>query len=101
MRRNGGGESGSRFQRREMLRAFGALGAGLAIGPVVALAAPSNRRDELVKSRAVLTGRSGKFTILHTADIHAQLHTHHEVFYQNRRAVYTKRGGCGGVNTKM
>ncbi len=98
---NGGGDSGSRFQRREMLRAFGALGAGLAIGPVVALAASSDRRDELVKSRAVLSGRAGKFTILHTADIHAQLHTHDEFFYENRRAVYRKRGGFGVLKTMI
>ena len=101
MRRNGGGEAGNRFQRREMLRAFSALGAGLAMGPVVALAAASDRRDELTKSRAVLSGRTSKFTILHTADIHAQLQTHDEFFYENRRAVYRKRGGFGVLKTMI
>ena len=72
------------FQRREMLRVVGALGAGLALGPAMALAAASEQRDELVKSRAVLSGKAGKFTILHTADIHAQLNTHDEFFYENR-----------------
>src|ERR1700682_3493311 len=101
MRRNGGGEAGNRFQRREMLRAFSALGAGLAMGPVVALAAASEQRDELTKSRAVLSGRASKFTILHTADIHAQLQTHDEFFYENRRAVYRKRGGFGVLKTMI
>jgi len=101
MRRSGGGEPGNRFGRREMLRAFGALGAGLAAGPVVAFAAASERRDELVKSRAVLSGRARKFTILHTADIHAQLHTHDEFFYENRQAVYRKRGGFGVLKTMI
>ena len=98
---NGGGESGNRFQRREMLYAFSVFGAGLAMGPVVALAASSGRRDELVKSRAVLSGRASKFTILHTADIHAQLHTHDEFFYENRQAVYRKRGGFGVLKTMI
>ncbi|HXJ01765.1 MAG TPA: bifunctional metallophosphatase/5'-nucleotidase [Micropepsaceae bacterium] len=92
---NGAGEPGNRFQRREMLCLLGSLGAGVALGPAVALAASSDRRDELLKSRAVLSGRASKFTILHTADIHAQLHTHDEFFYENRRAVYRKRGGFG------
>jgi len=67
----------------------------------VALAAASEQRDELVKSRAVLSGRASKFTILHTADIHAQLNTHDEFFYENRRAVYRKRGGFGVLKTMI
>src|SRR5258708_21850281 len=70
--------------RRQMLRAFGAIGAGFAMGPLVALGAPNDRRDDLAKSRAVQNGSAGRFTILHTADIHAQLHTHNEFFFENQ-----------------
>src|SRR6185369_8113855 len=58
-------------------------------------------RDELVKSRAVQQGKAGKFTILHTSDIHAQLHTHDEFFQENGRAVYRKRGGFGVLKTMI
>ncbi len=99
--RDGGGEGDSGFRRREMLRLLGTMGAGLAISPVAALAATSASRDKLVRSRAVLSGRASKFTILHTADIHAQLSTHDEFFYENRRAVYRKRGGFGVLKTMI
>ena len=51
--------------------------------------------------RAVRNGRTAKFTILHTSDIHAQLNTHDEFFYENRKAVYRKRGGFGVLKTMI
>src|SRR6266567_9554473 len=86
----GGGDSGDQIPRRQMLRAFGALGAGLAMGPLVALGATNDRRDDLARSRAIQNGKASRFTILHTADIHAQLHTHDEFFFENQRAVFRK-----------
>jgi len=87
--------------RRQLLRSLGAIGAGLAVGPAVAMGASSDRRDELVRARAVQSGKAQKFTILHTSDIHAQLHTHDEFFYENNRAVYKKRGGFGVLKTMI
>ena len=84
-----------------MLRSLGALGAGLAVGPAVAMGALGDRHEELVTSKAVQEGRSGKFTILHTSDIHAQLHTHDEFFYENKKGVYKKRGGFGVLKTMI
>ena len=89
------------ISRRSMLRSLGTLGAGLAIGPTLAMGALADRRDELVKSKAVMQGRAQKFTILHTSDIHAQLNTHDEFFLDNGQAVYKKRGGFGVLKTMI
>src|SRR5437868_1670222 len=93
------GEQG--LTRRQMLRSLGALGAGITLGPTLAMGAVGDRRDELVKSRAVLQDKANKFTILHTSDIHAQLHTHDEFFFENGKAVYRKRGGFAVLKTMI
>ena len=40
-------------------------------------------------------------TFLITTDIHAQLHTHDEFFWENDKAVYRKRGGIAVLKTMM
>ena len=89
--------SGKFFQRRDVLRAAGAFGAGLVMIPAATLGAASGNRN----SRTVRNGRAGMFTILHTCDIHAQLHTHDEFFLENGRTVYRKRGGFGVLKTMI
>jgi sulfur-oxidizing protein SoxB len=69
--------------RRPFLQGFAALAASLASGPVRA------------------TGRATKLTILHTADIHAQLNTHDEFFFENGKAVYRRRGGFAVLKTMI
>ncbi|MCA6470028.1 MAG: bifunctional metallophosphatase/5'-nucleotidase [Chitinophagaceae bacterium] len=41
------------------------------------------------------------FTLLITSDIHAQLHTHDEFFWENGKAVYKKRGGLAVLKTMI
>ena len=89
------------ISRRSMLRSLGALGAGLTLGPTLAMGALNDRRDELVKSTAVVQGKAQKFTILHTSDIHAQLNTHDEFFLEQGKPVYKKRGGFGVLKTMI
>lgn len=43
----------------------------------------------------------GRFTILYTSDIHAQLNTHDEFFWENGKAVYRKRGGLAVLKTMI
>lgn len=74
--------------RRQALRSLGAMGV-------------AQRRNELVGSRAVQSGRVGKFTLLFTSDIHSQLHTHDEFFLENGKPVYKKRGGYGVLKTMV
>lgn len=96
-------EEANGLSRRQMLRSLGALGAGLTLGPTVAMGAlaDAQRRNELVGSRTVTQGKAQKFTILHTSDIHAQLHTHDEFFLENGKPVYKKRGGYGVLKTMI
>jgi S-sulfosulfanyl-L-cysteine sulfohydrolase len=54
-----------------------------------------------VGSRAVQSGKAGKFSILFTSDIHSQLHTHDEFFLENGKPVYKKRGGYGVLKTMV
>ena len=46
-------------------------------------------------------GRATKLTILHTADIHAQLDTHDEFFFENGHPVYRRRGGFAVLKTMI
>ena len=89
------------LSRRQMLQRLGALGAGLSLGPRVAIGATSEDRAALLKSAAVARGKAGRFTVLYTADIHAQLHTHDEFFFEHSRAVYRKRGGFAVLKTMV
>lgn len=47
------------------------------------------------------TATGDQFTILYTSDIHAQLHTHDEFFWENGKAVYRKRGGLAVLKTMI
>ncbi len=44
---------------------------------------------------------SGRFTILYTSDIHAQLHTHDEFFWENNQPMYRKRGGLAVLKSMI
>lgn len=47
------------------------------------------------------SSNSNNVTILVTADIHAQLHTHDEFFWENEKPVYKKRGGLAHLKTMI
>ncbi|MBT0606732.1 bifunctional metallophosphatase/5'-nucleotidase [Aequorivita echinoideorum] len=55
------------------------------------------------KSNAVETNESVKdtlsITILQTADIHGQLDTHPELFWENEKVVFKNRGGLANIKT--
>jgi 2',3'-cyclic-nucleotide 2'-phosphodiesterase (5'-nucleotidase family) len=88
--------------RREFLKKAGGLGLALGVGgglitPVAASALAgaddAAKSKEMRLNRAVLQGKAQVITLLHTADIHAQLLTHDEFFIENEKVVYKKRGG--------
>ena len=82
------------ISRREFLQAGGAVGLTLGLGL---------DRPELVPEivKAARPRRPGpqRLTILHTADMHAQLDPHDEFFWENERAVFKKRGGFACLRT--
>jgi 2',3'-cyclic-nucleotide 2'-phosphodiesterase (5'-nucleotidase family) len=101
----------SENSRRDFLRNAGRLGLGLGIGGGLLaspMAAAANKPDEglsklkeIERNKAILTGKASRFTILHTADIHAQLLVHDEFFIENGKVVYKKRGGMATLKTMI
>jgi S-sulfosulfanyl-L-cysteine sulfohydrolase len=96
--------------RREFLKKAGGLGLTLGIGaglitPVSASALKGNdaalKSREIFRNKAVKNGKARVMTILHTADIHAQLLTHDEFFIENGKPVYKKRGGYATLKTMI
>ena len=89
--------------RREFLRSAAILGGGLSLlGINVAGSIPKdNELSNIKHSRAIQSGKANHFTILYTADIHAQLHTHDELFIEHGQVVYKKRGGFSVLKTML
>ena len=70
--------------------AAGALG-GLP-GATAAVGLPGKALDPMAK---------GHVTILMTSDIHAQLHTHDEFFWEQEKPVFRRRGGLAVLKTMV
>ncbi len=89
--------------RRKFLKNI-SLGGALLTG-VPQLASAFERNDNLFtashNSNSADLGKAQKITLLHTADIHAQLYTHDEFFLENNKAVYKKRGGFAVLKTML
>jgi sulfur-oxidizing protein SoxB len=81
----------SRNNRREFLKKITLAGLGLA----------GFNSIKAFNSRAILNGNAKHITILHTADIHAQLYTHDEFFLEDDKPVFKKRGGLGVLKTML
>src|SRR5262245_38497690 len=71
--------------RRDFLRVGGSLAMSLGFG----------------RSAAIRRGLAHHLTILHTADIHAQIDQHDEFFWEDGRAVFKKRGGFATLRTMI
>ncbi len=82
--------------RRNFLKKTALAGIGTSLAGVASAIPNSENRINSAK------GISGnKFTILFTSDIHAQLHTHDEFFWENENPVYKKRGGLAVLKTMI
>lgn len=82
--------------RRDFLKKTTLVGIGTSLAGV-ALAIPASGSE--YHDYAPLP--SNHFTILYTSDIHAQLNTHDEFFWENGKAVYKKRGGLAVLKTMI
>ena len=89
--------------RREFLKNISLGGALLSGIPQLASAQEKgfSRESEWSSSRALNSGKAQRITLLHTADIHSQLHVHDEFFWENGKAVYKKRGGFATLKTMI
>ena len=66
-----------------------------------ATAGDAYHENEIQKNKAIINGKAQTFTLLHTSDIHAQLYTHDEFFFENGKPVYKKRGGFAVLKTML
>ena len=89
--------------RRNFFKASGAIGLGLLAPPLLANSVSGTiyHQKEIEKNLAIRNGKAQRFTILHTSDIHAQIYTHDEFFFENGKAVYKKRGGFAVLKTML
>ena len=82
--------------RRDFLKNTTLAGIGTSLAGIATAIPAAN--DEIKHSPPAASNR---FTILYTSDIHAQLHTHDEFFWENGKAVYKKRGGLAVLKTMI
>lgn len=98
----------SESSRRDFLKKAGvgfSFGIGSSLLPFSASALNTKesklQNEEIFKNKAVKDGKASVMTILHTADIHAQLLAHDEFFIEDGKAVYKKRGGYATLKTMV
>ncbi len=89
--------------RRDFFRNASLLTAGAFMPPSLANAVTGDayHEDEVFSNKAVQSGKAQVFTLLHTSDIHAQLYTHDEFFFENGKPVYKQRGGFAVLKTML
>jgi len=80
--------------RRDFLKKAALAGMGSTLGST-AIAGTGDLAKEVTE------GLPGRFSILYTSDIHAQLHTHDEFFWENEKSVYRRRGGLAVLKTMI
>ena len=96
------GSHSGRPERRNFLRHLARLGLGLGAGPVLAHALRgTDVAADAAQARSVRAGHAEHLTILHTADIHAQLDIHDEFFWEDGRPVFRRRGGLATLRTMI
>ena len=61
----------------------------------------NNKIDQATDSNEANTQAENEFSIFITTDLHAQIHTHDEFFWENGKAVYKKRGGLAVLKTML
>ena len=87
--------------RRNFIKNAAVLGFGVpaTMGPVSAAFAAS---DSASSAQAGSQQQApNQFSLFITTDLHAQLHTHDEFFWENEKAVYKKRGGLAVLKTMI
>ncbi len=86
--------------RREFLKKSALVGLAAVFNPLSGISGKDHLQEvsKLVESNP--TG-SQTITVLITTDIHSQLNTHDEFFWENNQAVYKKRGGLAVLKTMV
>ena len=91
--------SQGRVSRRGILLGLGAGAVMAGAAPMVAASAAGTSPSSLARSGAVRSGRARHLSILETADIHGQLETHDEFFWENGGPTFRRTGGMARIQT--
>ncbi len=89
--------------RRNFIKNAAVLGMGVpaAIGPVSAAFASDANTEHQNANAGTSKQAPNQFSVFITTDLHAQIHTHDEFFWENEKAVYKKRGGLAVLKTMI
>ena len=91
--------------RRNFIKNVAVLGFGVpaSFTTIGQAQANTNNRMDTTKLNSNLTTQQAdnEFSIFITTDLHAQIHTHDEFFWENGKAVYKKRGGLAVLKTMV
>ncbi len=85
--------------RRDFLKKSALLGLATVFNPLSEVIASNTVSKELIDDAAAPTKKT--ITFLITTDIHSQINTHDEFFWENNQAVYKKRGGMAVLKTMI
>lgn len=89
--------------RRNFIKNAAVLGMGVpaAIGPVSAAFASDANTEHSNANAGASKQAPNQFSVFITTDLHAQIHTHDEFFWENEKPVYKKRGGLAVLKTMI
>ena len=87
--------------RRGFIKNSLLAGLGTMMIPNIAKSQASENISEAASSEEDRSKKSQQITILVTSDIHSQLNTHDEFFWENNQAVYKKRGSLAVLKTMI
>jgi S-sulfosulfanyl-L-cysteine sulfohydrolase len=83
--------------RRNFLKYSTLAGLGMVVNPFSAVSKDENMIGENQQIR--LAKGQKIISLLQTTDVHCQLHSHDEMFWENERAVFRKAGGYANLGT--
>lgn len=86
-------------KRRDFIKSLGLLGIGSAI--VSPLSAITDISEEAVTEIVFEANKTSNISILQTTDVHCQIHSHDEFFWENNKAVFRKTGGYAYMATML
>lgn len=87
--------------RRDFLKKSALLGFSAGLAPVAISASEMSAAALLSDDSSGQEEERKTITLLYTSDIHAQLHSHDEFFWENGKAVYRKRGGLAVLKSMI
>jgi len=85
--------------RREFIKKSALLGLATVFNPLSDVIASNTVEEKLLDDTKKWTKQT--ITVLITTDIHSQINTHDEFFWENNQAVYKKRGGMAVLKTMI